>query len=148
MDFNNSNQGYNPQGYPYRPPVKQAGDSLARAALFLGAISIVTAFMMTVYFPFIFGSLAILFAILSKGRAAKLAKHAKAGVICGIAGLAVNVAVIFSSFVFILNNPDILTRTASQYDRMYEQIYGIDSEDVFGDSLENIIGDFIDGFNN
>lgn len=148
MDFNNSNQGHAPQGYPYRPPVRQAGDSLAGAALFLGAISIVTAFMMTVYFPFIFGSLAILFAILSKGRAARLAKYARAGIICGVVGLAVNVAVIVSSFVFILNNPDILTRTARQYDKMYEQIYGIDSEDVFGDSLENIVGDFIDGFNN
>ncbi len=148
MDFNNSNQGRAPQGYPYRPPVKQGGESLAGAALFLGAISIVTAFMMTIYFPFIFGSLAILFALLSKGRAAKLAKYARAGIVCGIAGLTINVVVIVSSFIFILNNPDILTRTARQYDQMYEQIYGIDSEDVFGDSLEDIVGDFIGGFNN
>ncbi|NLL77333.1 MAG: hypothetical protein GX235_08810 [Clostridiales bacterium] len=151
MDFNNdnySNQGHNPQRYSYRPPARQPGNGLASAAMFLGITSIVTAIMMTIYFPFIFGSLAILFALLSKGRAAKFMKYARTGIVCGIIGITINLTILISSFVFIMSNPEILTQTARRYDKMYEQVYGISSEDIFGDSLEDIVDDFITNYEN
>lgn len=145
--YNNSNypgQGHNPQGYTYRPPAKPPGSALAGAALVLGMISFITAIMMTIYFPFIFGSLAIVFALLSKGRAAKLIKYAKTGIICGIAGITANIIIIISTFIFILSNPSTLMQAAQQYDQIYEQVYGIPSEEIFGDSLQDIVEDFIE----
>ena len=150
MDFGNNNNSYNhnPQGYSYRPPVKTPGSSLANASMMLGMIAIITAIMMTIYFPFIFGSLAILFALLSKGQAAKLVKYAKTGLICGIVGIVITLGIITSSVLLILSNPQILTDTAKRYDKIYEQAYGIPSEEIFGDSLEDIVENFIEGITN
>lgn len=147
MDFNNNNnnpnQNGNPYGYRYVPPVRKPGSGLANAAIVLGGISILTAIMMTIYFPFILGSLAILFAILSKGRAQKMVQQAKIGLICGIAGLIINVVILASSILYIISNPDVLVHSAQMYDQMCEQIYGIPSEEILGDSMENIVEDFI-----
>lgn len=128
-------------------PVRTQSGGFANAAMVLGIISIVTAAIMTVYPPFILGSLAILFAILSKGRAPKLAAQAKAGIICAITGLSVNVCIIAFSFFYIFSNPDMLRETAQIYDNMCEQIYGMPSEEVIGDSMENIVDDLIDRMN-
>lgn len=145
MDFN-SNTSYNGSGNRSFP-VKVQGGGFANAAMILGIISIVTAAIMTVYPPFILGSLAILFAILSKGRAPKLLAQAKAGIICAITGLSINICIIVFSFVYIFSNPDMLRETAQIYDNMCEQIYGMPSEEIIGDSMENIVDDLIDSLN-
>ncbi len=139
----NPNQNQNPYGYRYVPPVRKPGSGLANAAIALGIISILTAIMMTIYFPFIFGSLAILFAILSKGRAPKMLQHAKTGLICGIAGLLINIVIFGGSVYYIISNPSVLVESAQIYDQMIEQRYGVPSEEILGDSMENIIEDFI-----
>lgn len=148
MDFNsnnnNMNQNENPYGYGYVPPAKLPGNAFASAAMVLGIISIVSALLMTVYFPFIFGSLAILFALLSRGRAAKLSNPAKAGICCGSVGFGINLAIIISSFALILSNPELLMQTAQTYDEMCEQIYGVPTEDILGESMEDIMGSFVD----
>lgn len=160
MDFNNNgnrpdpgnqsygngypNPGGNPYGYPGQPPARVPGSSLATTAMIFGIISIVTALMMTVYFPFILGSLAILFAILSKGKAPSLMKQARTGVICGIIGLAANITIIAGSFAIVLSNPDALRQTARMYDQMCEQMYGRPSEDILGDSMEDIVDQLIE----
>lgn len=150
MDFNNnsydqnnnSNTNHNPYGYPYSPPVRTPGNGFANAAMILGIIAILTAIMLTLYFPFVLGSLAILFALLSKGRAPKMSGQAKAGIICGTIGLAINISIFVSSVAFVLSNPDMLIESARIYDDMIEQMYGEPSEDILGDSMENIISDF------
>lgn len=139
----NPNQNQNPYGYRYVPPVRKPGSGLANAAIVLGIISILTAIMMTIYFPFIFGSLAILFAILSKGRESKMVKQAKTGLICGIAGLLINIVIFGGSIVYIISNPNVLVESAQMYDQMCERIYGVPSEEILGDSMENIVEDFI-----
>ena len=146
MDFNNnpynqnnSTTDNNPYGYQYTPPVRIPGNGFANAAMILGIISIVTAIMLTLYFPFALGSLAILFALLSKGRAPKMQGRAKAGIICGTIGLAINISIFVSSICFVLSNPDLLIESAQMYDDMFEQMYGQPSEDILGDSMEDII---------
>lgn len=114
------------------------GKSLANAAMILGIGALLTAFMMTLYLPFIFGSLAIVFALLSKGRAGKMASLAKTGACCAILGLVINVCIFVSSIYYVLSNPSILLDTARQYDSIYENVYGVTSEELFGDSLENM----------
>lgn len=140
----NENSGGYPGGVPYRSPVRVPGSSFASIAMVFGIISIVTALMMTVYFPFILGSLAILFAILSKGLANGFMKQAKIGIICGIAGLAVNIVIVAGSFAYILSHPDTLRQTARMYDNMCEQMYGTPSEEIFGDSMEDMVDNLID----
>lgn len=157
MDFNNNNpnqnnnQGnpmpnHNPYGYRYTPPERVPGSGLASAAMILGIASIVSAFMMTVYFPFILGCLAILFALLSKGLSPKLVKQAKAGIICAIAALAVNVSIIVASISFMFSNPDLLIDVAKTYDTQIEKLYGVPSEDILGDSMEDVVNDMLNTF--
>lgn len=142
MDFNN-NMNYQNRDFP----VRTQGGGFANAAMILGIIAVVTAAVMTIYPPFIFGSLAILFAILSRGKAPKLMTQAKAGIICAVAGIAVNISIIVFSFVFIFSNPDLLRETAVIYDEMCEQLYGMPSEEIIGDSMENIVDELIDNLN-
>lgn len=155
MDFNNNNtpNGYqnpnghqNPYGYQYTPPVKAPGSALSSAAMVLGIGAIVTALMMTVYLPFIFGSLAIVLALLSKGSFSKIQSKARAGIICGIIGLFINFGVIGYSFNIILNNSDMMIETAIMYDEMLEEMYGVPSEELLGESMEDTISGMYEMF--
>lgn len=160
MDYNNQNNipnpgnnpnngngyppGQSPYGNPYRPPARVPGSSFSTAALVCGIISIVSALLMTVYFPFIFGSLAVVFAILSKSRAVRMASQAKTGIVCAIIGLVANITIITASFVFVFSNPDVLRQSSKMYDNMCEQIYGQSSEELFGESMEDFVNDLIE----
>lgn len=160
MDFNNHSNGYNnsgenngnnpygndPYNRPYTPPAKMPGSGLSNAAMILGIISIVSAVMMTIYFPFILGSVAIVLALLSKGLAPKLARQAKAGIACAIVGLSINLGLLVSSFAYIFANPSLLIDTAQMYDSAIEEMYGIPSEEVFGQSMEDMVNDMLDDF--
>lgn len=159
MDFNNNannHNGYNngngynnnynsdnrqPYGCHYPPPVRLPGNSLATAAMALGILAIVTTMILPLYLPFILGSLAILFALLSRGSATKLSGKATAGVTCGAIGLTINMAIFGFSTYLLLSNPNLITETAQIYDNMIEQIYGIPSEEFFGESMEDMMKD-------
>lgn len=150
MDSNNhSNEYHNPGGNnpyyrPYTPPVKAPGSNFATAALALGIASILSAAMMTIYFPFILGSVAIVLAILSKGTAAKMFKQAKAGIICAVVALVINLYLLISTFTYIIANPSLLIDTAKMYDSAIEQMYGVPSEEVFGESMEDMISNIFE----
>lgn len=152
MDFNNNSNSYNnnmngnPYGYQYVPPVNVPGSGLANAALVLGIISIVTAIMLTFYFPFIFGSIAIILALLSKGTAPKILTKAKSGIICASIGFVLNLVIWVYSFALLFSNPDVLLQTARTYDEMIEQIYGESSEEILGDSMEDMMNDTLELF--
>lgn len=149
MDFNQNNQSNNgyppgsggsnqtPHGSSYVPPYKYPGSGMANAAMILGIGAILTALMMTVYFPFILGSIAIVLALLSKGRAAKMAKTAKAGIACAMSGLTLNIIIIASTMFYLFSSPELLLETMRQSDVMYENINGVSTEETFGESLED-----------
>lgn len=153
MDFNNhsneynnpgGNNGSNPYYRPYTPPVKTPGSGLANAAMVLGISAIISAVMMTVYFPFILGSVAIVLALLSKGMAPKMVKQAKAGITCAAVALVINLYILISTFTYIFSNPSLLVETAQMYDSAVEQMYGVPSEEVFGESMEDMVNDMLD----
>lgn len=117
------------------PPVKHPGSSFATAALILGLLSVMTAFMGTVYPPLVFGGLAIILAILSRGCDPKYLTNAKIGLISGITGLIANVAVIASAFLLIYTNPQIQEEFHTTLNQYYEAVYG----ESFDDALEEIM---------
>lgn len=107
MDFQQQNQPetpynhnpYDSNNYPYynrdayQLPVAEPGSSLAMAAMVLGIITIVSCFAVPIYPPYILGSVAIVLALLSKGRCPKLFSNAKAGIICAASGIAINTVI-------------------------------------------------------
>ncbi len=115
----------------YTPPVRHPGSGFAFAALILGLLSILTAFLGTVYPPFLFGGLAIILAILSKGMDRKLLTNAKAGLITGIVGLVVNVVVMTASLILFFTNPQMQEAVFAQIDQTYEMLYGESFEEAF-----------------
>lgn len=153
MDFNNmnnQNQNFNPNpntnpygapfpNQPQYPPVRKSpAEGLINAAMVLGITAIVSAFFLTIYFPFILGSISIIMALLSKGQELKMASKAKVGIVCSIIGLVFNLVIVSCSMYTIFNNKQIF----QQFDALYEQIYG----ESFSDTYKELTGE--DFFNN
>lgn len=147
MDYNNNQ--IPPQGSgSYRevnPSFHNPGMAMATASLFLGIISFFT--VMSVFLPFLFGGLAILFALLSKGYGRKMLAQAKIGLICGIGGLCVTVLLLISSAAMLLKNPDMLIDIGRQYDAAIENMYGKSTEEIYGETFENIMKQYADLLN-
>ena len=85
MDYNSYNHSTKPQTNPYE-----------KFAFLFGIISILMCSI--IYVSFVTGSMAILFAILSKGGNIKFSKKARLGFIFGILGLALTI--IFYTIAF------------------------------------------------
>ena len=140
MDFQQQNQpeapyNHNPydnNNYPYysrdtyQLPVAEPGSSLAKAAMVLGIIAIASCFTFTVYPPFILGSIAIVLALLSKGRRPKLFSNAKTGIVCAVSGFATNTIIITCIMYLLFTSPYIREIFEDQYgitfDEMMEEI--------------------------
>lgn len=122
------------------------GLPMATASMFLGLAAMVTT--MTVFLSPLFGGLAIVLALLSKGYGRKMILQAKVGMICGIFGLVVVGIIIFSFFATMISNPDLLIDMGRQYDVMYETFNGQSFESVTGVSYEDIMRQYADIFRN
>ncbi|MGN1179831.1 MAG: hypothetical protein ACI4SD_01365 [Suilimivivens sp.] len=148
MDYNN-NQNIPPQGNGYyggvNPSFRNPGMAMATASLFLGVASFFT--MLSVFLPFLFGGLAILFALLSKGYGKKMLTQAKIGLLSGIGGLCVTVVLCVSSMSMLLKDPDLLVEIGQQYDEAIESIYGQSAEEIYGESFEDIMKQYADLLN-
>ena len=118
------------------------GLGMASASLLLGLAAVFTT--MAVFPPIICGSLAILFALLSKGYGKKMITQAKIGLACAVGSICMTAVMFFASFALILSEPDILIEFGKQYDAACESLYGQTSEEMFGDSYEDIMTDFAD----
>lgn len=132
MDFQQQNQpempyNHNPynNNYPYynrgnyQLPFAEPGSSLAKAAMIVGIIAIVSCFTFTVYPPFILGSIAIVLALLSKGRRTKLFSNAKTGIICAVSGIALNTIIVASIVYLIFTNPYVREMVNQEYERQF-----------------------------
>lgn len=147
MDYRNNNDPYSQQnqnGYIYRTGgwSTNPGQPLATASMFLGIAAVFT--MFTIYLPLVFGSLAILFALLSKGYGRKLLASAKVGIISGGCGLAVisSVLGILTAF-FLLSSGDELIQMGRQLDQQFETRTGVPLEEIMGESYEDLMTDFV-----
>lgn len=102
-------------------PPKGAG--MAAAALICGIISL--AGLLCLFPGFLCGGLAIVFALLSKGKESRMLPTAKAGLTFGSIGIVLAVIIMASSVYMVFSNPDLM----KQYEMLYEQMYGSDFED-------------------
>ena len=118
-----NNNPYVNNGYPQRRP-KANGDGLATAGMVLGILSIVTAMTFTIYPAFVFGSIAIVLALLSKGHAPKLASKAKISIICATAGIVFNSSVCVTTVQAVREHPELLDEALDNFEKQYGVSYG------------------------
>ena len=134
----NPNNGYNNQ-YPYygrnayQIPAAEPGSNLAKAAMICGILSIIFCFTFTVYPAFVLGSVAVILALLPKGRRNKLFSQARTGIICAAIGLIINAIILASSLVYVFTNPE----GREEFNRQWERIYGEPFDDMMEDRMEN-----------
>lgn len=134
---NNYNQNSN-NGYPYyeRSAYQRSyvdpGGSFATASMVLGIISIITSITFTVYPAFILGSIAIVLALLSKGRRPKLLSKAHVGIICAITGIVLNTIIVTTCTVLLFTSPEV----RAEVNKTFEKQYGISFDEMWEEMME------------
>ncbi len=98
--------------------------NMATLALILGLVSVPLCFFL--YTGIIIGGIAILFAILSKGTAAKLLPQAKKGIIYGTIGIVLGYGILGMSIHNMITNPSY----REQLNQFSTQYYGESFDDM------------------
>lgn len=130
--YNNNNDNPYGNGNPYgnpgrgRYPNVISGERLASAAMIMGILTLATFISMTIYPPFVFGSIAIVLALLSRGRIPKMGTKARAGIICATIGLIANCALCGTSIYMLYTKPEIM----EQVNDLFENQYGMSYEEM------------------
>lgn len=127
------NGGYNP--YPYGVPVqpmppKSKGDGMATASMVLGIITLASLLLLRVTVPFFLGGIGIILAILSKGGARKMISKAKAGMICCITALGLDIAFFAFSFWLVFSFLPTSPELTEEVNKIYEEQYGISYDEI------------------
>ncbi len=136
---NNENNGYSPDNNnPYNnlPPnttiIRLNGFSVA--AIILAGVSILT--FMTIIIPIFTGSLAVLFAILSKGKDLKMNRIAKRAAIFGAAAACGAVLSFGVNYYKIMTDPDLREQYQTELNSTFERMYGISYDEM----MQQILG--------
>lgn len=128
---NNPYNNHNPYGAPMQPlPIKTKGDSMAAVSMVLGIITLVSLLFLRLFIPFLLGGIGIILAILSKGGARKMAGRAKAGMICCITGLVLDVVLCVSAVWLIFALPKFSPELTEEINRVCEEQYGISYDEM------------------
>lgn len=110
-------------------PEPEYGRQLGKTAAILGVFSIVTCFFLPLFVPLMFGSVAIVLAVISKGRGNRLTRSAQHAVTLGTIGISINLALIITimvTFYQMIHNPDM----RAQANQIMEQMYGMSFDDM------------------
>ena len=102
---------------------------LENFAFFLGAVSFPSTLLIPVFAPFVLGSMAIVFAILSKGGRLRFSKRGKSAFILGITAIILNIGYLWFAFRTVrstLSDP-AAREQLSQF--LYQQ-YGMTLEEL------------------
>lgn len=141
MDYNNNPYPQPNNNYYQNGPnqlFRNPGQAMAMASLILGVASIFT--LLTIYLPLVFGSMAIVLAILSKGYGKKMLGIARAGIGTAIGAMTLVVAIWGTIISFFLSlSGDALIEFGRQIDQQFEQQTGRDIEDLTGISYEELM---------
>lgn len=127
--YGNNPYGNNPYGnQPYQNPYRNnpAENGFVTAAFVLSIISIGFAIIGLSFFAFIPASLAIIFAILSKGKSEQLPNKSRSAIILAIAGCIVACVMTIYVIYTIKTNPDMMR----QFDTIMQQMYGMTFEEM------------------
>ena len=143
---NTSGQGgQNPGPYWERPAQQlhrsneEPSNGLATAAMVLGILALIGIFL--IYPVFIFGSLSIILALLSRGKSLKMHVQAKTGVITSAIGLGSVVAIFAMAFTFIYGKPDFFENIyGMSYQEMMEQMEDgtLDYDELYDNIYNNL----------
>lgn len=113
-------------------------NSFSRTSKTLGFIGLFCSFFSLFWFSFLFGALAIILAILSKGSESHMCKSAKRGMISGLSALVIQGSILAVSFYNILYVPEYQEQFKTTFYQMYEQMYGIPFEDSYPEFLDDL----------
>lgn len=130
---NNSynNNPYNPYGTPLPPvPVKTKGDSMATVSMILGIVTLVSLLLLRLSMPFLLGGVGIILAILSKGGARKMIGKAKAGMICCITGLVLDVVFCVFAVWLVFSLPKLSPELTEEVNKICEEQYGVSYDEM------------------
>lgn len=127
------NNGQEPKitwSYPPPPPPAKPANSFAIASTVCGITAVLS--IATVYLPLIFGSLAIIFALLSKGYDKAMHTLAKSGIVTSIVAMLLTSMLLVFSFSMLAYNKEF----QQEFNSMYEDIYGESLEDQLNELLK------------
>lgn len=142
MDYQPQNPQGGPNGYPPYPPYppyggplqpypgKPKGDSMATASLILGIITLASMLILQFSIPFVLGGIGIVLAILSRGSAKRLAGKAKAGLICCIAGLSLDIVLCVSAICLVFALPHLSPEFQEEVNKACEEQYGVSYDEM------------------
>ncbi|NLL80077.1 MAG: hypothetical protein GX234_09900 [Clostridiales bacterium] len=117
-------------------------NSFSVVSMIFGILSLLSLCCL-IYFSPLFGGLAILFALLSKGYEKEMNGNAMAGLSTGIIGLAIScifIPLMLIMWVFLMNSKQFSSEFWSSYKEVGERIYG----EQFDDILEDTFGEDFD----
>jgi len=117
----------------------RASSMFATASLVCGIISLFGVFCC---FPFVFGALGIVFALLSKRGKQGITTAAKSGLICSVIGtvaaITLSIFMAVYSYTEIFSNPEALEELKDSYKKQYEQIYNQELPKEMEDFLDSL----------
>ena len=127
----------------------QPYNAFASAAMVLGVIALVSVFTFTIVPAIIFGALALILALLSRGRELTFHPKAKTATILAVLAICTNISMVAGVFGMIFgDNPyhDLINETYEEmygmtYDEILEGIMDgtIDYEDLYEDMYEDLL---------
>ena len=107
-------------------------DHYAHVSTVLAITAIASNFFLPVILPIALGSLAVIYAILSKGKRRAASQEAKRGISLAIAAIVLNVILVVSSLFTTYRSLQDPTRR-EEVSQMLEQVYGVNLEEVLQD---------------
>ena len=123
--WNDSQDSQNQQEPYHRNPTPgNASNGLAVAALICSILSIVS--VCCLYGAFIFGGLAIIFALLSRGARKKATGAARTALLLGTAGVLISVVITIGSFITVSRQYGGFDKFLERYTYTLEHNFGID----------------------
>ncbi len=110
-----------------------SNNSFINTSMIMGIVALVSSFLLgwTLFIPYIIGSLAIVFAVLSKESYPKMNQRATAGFICGIASLVVTTCIFVIAMIALVavmadSNVDmslLLEEFITEFSKEYNSYY-------------------------
>lgn len=129
--YNNNPYNNNPYGAPQpSAPVITKGDGMAAVSMILGFITLASLLLLQLSVPYFLGGVGIILAILSKGGARKMIGKAKAGMICCITGLVLDVILCVSAVSLMFALPKLSPELTEEVNKVCEEQYGVSYYDM------------------
>jgi len=116
-EFNHFNNGY------------------SKASKALGIAAIISTFLLPVYLPFILGGLAIILAIISRGKY-EMDSDGWVGVTTGIVAIVLNIAMIFLAVFIFIKSQYVRDVINAQYMQMYGTTFNSVIEEIIGGGFD------------